>query len=145
MSHLGLNRCKNLKTGYHFNLEVAEPVALDASVVIPVGSRAVCEVTHVKDKGMWGKSGKIKGRILYVRVGDRQIRLTGQMDDKGVAGTAGVVGAVALMPVAGFFMTGTSARIPAGSIVTAYVEEDLPVSFANAAPTPLVVPATPVN
>lgn len=136
---------KHLKTGYRFNLEVSEPVAVDGNVVIPVGSRAVGEVTHVKNKGMWGKSGKIEARILYVRVGDRQIRLTGQMDDKGVTGTAGVVGAVALMPVAGFFMTGTSARIPAGSIVTAYVEEDLPVSFTNAAPAPLVVSATPAN
>jgi len=94
---------------------------------------------------MWGKSGKIEARILYVRVADRHIRLTGQLDVKGVTGTAVVVGAVALMPVAGFFMTGTSARIPVGAIVTAYVEEDLPVSFTNAAPAPLVVCATPAT
>lgn len=132
---------KKLKQGHRFNLETSDAVLVDGNVVIPAGSRAVGEVTHVKNKGMWGKSGKIEGRILYVRVGDRQIRLTGQLDDKGVTGTAGVVGAAVLLPVAGFFMTGTSARIPVGAGLNAFVEEDLPVSFSGTSPAPLVVNA----
>jgi hypothetical protein len=131
---------KKLKTGYRFNLEVSAPVSVGGQVVIPVGSRAVGEVTHVKNKGMWGKSGAIEARILYVRVNDTQIRLTGQMDDKGVSGTAGVVGAVVVAPVIGFFVTGTSAKIPIGANVTAYVEEDQPVSFVLSPPAPLEVP-----
>lgn len=135
---------KKLKNGYRFNLETTAAVMVDGREVIPVGSRAVGEVTNVKNKGMWGKSGKIEARLLYVRVGDRQIRLAGQLDDKGVTGTAGVVGSVALLPVAGFFMTGTSARIPIGANVTGYVEEDAPIAFAAAA-APIVVQAPPAS
>ena len=73
-------------------------------------------MTDIRNKGMWGKSGGINARVLYVRVDGRQIRLTGQVDDKGVTGTAGVVGALVVIPVAGFFVTRTSARIPVGAI-----------------------------
>ena len=98
---------------------------------------ATGEVTDVRYKGMWGKSGGINGRVLSVRVGDRQIRLTGAFDDKGTTGTAGVVAAIVFIPVAGFFVTGTSARIPMGSFVKAFLDEDI----AIAAAAPLVVAA----
>jgi hypothetical protein len=39
-----------------------------------------------------------------------------------------VVAAVALLPVAGFFVTGTSANIPAGSGVKAFLDEDLKIA-----------------
>lgn len=134
---------KELRVGDRFNLEVAEPVTVDGVTVIPVGSPAIGEITSVRNKGMWGKSGAIEVRMLYTTVNGRQIRLSGATDDKGVTGTAGVVGAVVLLPIAGFFLTGTSAVIPAGSSVTGFVQEDVPLSFAKAAePAPMVVGAT---
>lgn len=127
---------KKLKVGARFDLEVVEPVSAGADLVIPAGSRAVGEVTSVRNKGMWGKSGKIEARLLYVRANGVQIRLTGALDDKGTTGTAGVVGAAAVLPIAGFFLTGTSANIPAGTNVTGYLEEDiaLPLAAGGAAP-----------
>lgn len=133
---------KKLRVGDRFNLEVAEPVKVDGVTVIPVGSPATGEITSVRNKGMWGKSGAIEVRMLYTTVNGRQIRLSGATDDKGVTGTAGVVGAVVLLPIAGFFLTGTSAVIPAGSSITGFVQEDVPLSFAKAAePAPMVVGA----
>lgn len=131
---------KTLKVGHRFNLEVASPVILNGITVVPEGSPALGEVTDVRNKGMWGKSGKINARVLWVRANGRQIRLSGQLDDKGVTGTAGVVGAVLVAPIAGFFITGTSAEIPAGAILTAYLDEDLPLSFFQ---QPAASPATP--
>ena len=130
---------KALRVGHRFQLEVADPVLVNGRVVIPAGSPATGEVTDVRNKGMWGKSGRINARLLYVRVGDRQIRLTGQFDDRGTTGTAGVVGAVAFVPVAGFFVTGTSARVPLGAPVNAFIDEDVPVAFATAAPNSTLV------
>lgn len=131
---------KKLRVGQRFQLEVAEDVRLGDLTVIPAGSPAVGEVTDVRNKGMWGKSGRIGAQLLYMRVGGRQIRLSGQLDDKGVTGTAGVVGAVAFVPVAGFFMTGTSASIPLGAPVSGFLDEDVPVVIGSAAvPQPLVV------
>lgn len=132
---------KKLKTGYRFHLEVSENVLVEGHIVVPAGTPAFGEVTDVRNKGMWGKSGHINARVLYALVNGRQIRLTGNFDDKGVTGTAGVVGAVAFVPVAGFFMTGTSAKLAVGTPVKAFVDEDVPLSFGTAAPAPMTVPA----
>lgn len=131
---------KMLKVGRRFNLELAEPVSVNGQVVIPAGARGVGEVTEVRNKGMWGKSGGINARLVSLNAGDRTIRITGTIDDKGKTGTAGVVASVALIPLAGFFVTGTSARIPMGSTVAGFTDEDLPLAFA-AAPAPMAVPA----
>lgn len=133
---------KAAKVGQRFQLEVAVAVEIDGIVVIPAGTPAWGELTSVRNKGMWGKSGKLEARLLYMRVNGRQIRLTGNFDDKGVTGTAGVVGAVALIPVAGFFMTGTSAIFPLGGGVGGFVDEDVVLAFKQTGPAPLEVPVS---
>lgn len=137
---------KDLRVGYRFQMEVAEAIVVNGVTVIPAGSPATGEVTDVRNKGMWGKSGKINARPLFVRANGRQIRLTGQMDDKGVTGTAAVVGAVVLLPLAGFFMTGTSAEIPVGAPISAFIDEDVPFAVSAAvAPAPMAVPQRPMR
>jgi hypothetical protein len=123
---------KKLRIGQRIRMAVASDVRLGSAVVIPAGSIAEGEVTDVRNKGMWGKSGRIEARALRVRIGDRLVRLSGAFDDKGVTGTAGVVAAIAFVPVAGFFVTGTSATIPAGAGVKAFLDEDLTLSIPQA-------------
>ena len=138
---------KKLRVGQRFRMETAEPVMVQGVTVIPVGSPAVGEITDVRNKGMWGKSGHLGARILYVTVNGRQIRLTGAFDDKGVAGGVGAVAvsAIVFLP-AGFFMTGTSAMVPVGSTFKGFVDEDVPLAIANAAPAPLMIgaPVAPI-
>ena len=138
---------KKLRVGQRFHLETSEPILVQGITVIPVGSPAVGEITDVRNKGMWGKSGHLAARVLYLTVNGRQVRLSGAFDDKGVAGGVGAVAvsAIVFWP-AGFFMTGTSAMVPAGSIIKSFTDEDVPLSFASAAPTPLTVgaPAAPL-
>jgi hypothetical protein len=139
---------KKLRVGQRFRMETAEPVVVQGVTVIPVGSPAVGEITDVRNKGMWGKSGHLSARILYATVNGRQIRLSGAFDDKGVAGGIGAVAVSALVFLpAGFFMTGTSARIPMGAAVKGFVDEDVPLAIAAAAPAPLEVaaPAAPLG
>lgn len=131
---------KRARVGQRFRLEVASPVEVNGVVVIPVGSPAEGEITSVRNKGMWGKSGHLEARLLYVRVNGRQIRLSGTFDDKGKTGTAGVVGAVAFVPVAGFFLTGTSATIPMGAGIPAFIDEDIELAFKDKKPAPMEVP-----
>ncbi len=137
---------KAAKVGQRFQLEVAAPVEVNGVVVIPAGTPAWGEITEVRNKGMWGKSGKLNAKLLYLRVNGRQIRLTGAFDDKGTTGTAGVVGAIAVLPIAGFFMTGTSAELPAGAAVNGFVDEDIELAMAATAPPMTVpVPAAPMQ
>lgn len=143
---------KNLRVGQRFQMETAEDISVNGQVVIPAGSPATGEVTTVRNKGMWGKSGGINARLLFVRANGQQIRLAGQMDDKGKTGTAGVVGAIAFVPLAGFFVTGSSAEIPLGAPVNGFVDEDVQVAFAaGTVPAPMMVvpaaatvPTTPI-
>lgn len=138
---------KQLRVGHRFQLESSEPVIINGVNVIPVGSPAVGEVTSVRNKGMWGKSGHLGARILYVTVNGRQIRLSGAFDDKGVAGGIGAVAvsAIVFLP-AGFFMTGTSALVPAGTIIKSFVDEDVPLAMpvVPLAPLPVAVPPAPL-
>lgn len=135
---------KKLRVGQHFRMETAEPVIVQGVTVIPVGSPAVGEITDVRNKGMWGKSGHFGARILHVSVNGRQIRLSGSFDDKGVAGGIGAaaMSAIVFLP-AGFFMTGTSAKLPIGAAVKGFVDEDIPLAMAVAPPEPMVVGTTP--
>jgi len=138
-----LNSKRN-RVGERFDMEVQESVQLNGQTVIPAGTRAVGEITLRKGKGMWGKSGKLEFRPLYVRLGDRQIRISANATrDKGKAGTVGVVAAVAFIPIAGFLVTGTSARIPAQTPVVAQLDEDVPVMFSVAATPVAAVLAAP--
>ena len=143
MSEALTTKGKNLKVGYRFQMETAEPVMVNGQIVIPVGSPVTGEVTDVRNKGMWGKSGRIGARVLFVRANGRQIRMTGQLDDKGTTGTGGVVASVALLPVAGFFTTGTSANIPLGAPINAFIDEDVALTFAVPVANPMVVAASP--
>jgi hypothetical protein len=133
---------KKLRVGHRFRLETTAPVVVQGVTVIPAGSPAMGEVTEVRNKGGWGKSGKLAARVLYVTVNGRQIRLTGAFDDKGVAGGVGAVAVSALVFLpAGFFMTGTSARVPMGSPVKGFVDEDVQLAMASAGAAPMVVSA----
>jgi hypothetical protein len=123
-------------------MEVSSSLTQNGVVIIPAGTPVIGEVTQVRNKGMWGKSGYIGARVISLRLGDRQIRLTGSFDDKGVTGTGGVVAAVAFIPIAGFITTGTSAFIPMGAPVKSFLDED--VAFTAPVQAPLVATAVQV-
>ena len=132
------------KVGDRPRMEVAENVTVDGVTVIPQGTPVTGELTAVRNKGMWGKSGKIEGRVLNLSLNGRTVRMSGAFDDKGVTGTAGVVAAVALVPIVGFFVTGTSARIPANSQISAYVDEDVVFTVAPTAVQKPIEVAAPI-
>lgn len=122
---------KKLKPGYRFQMEVAEPLRLNNQIIIPSGTPAIGEVTEVRNKGLWGKAGYIEARAISMRTGGRTIRLSGSFNDKGAAGTD-------IIPVVGFFTPGSSATIGSGSIVKAFLDEDIVV-----AQPPAPAPAKP--
>ena len=116
---------KGLKVGQRVQLEVAQDVLLNGRVVIPARSPVEGVLTHVRNKGMWGKSGAIQLQIKSVTINGTNIRLKGDMDSRGETGTAGVVGAIAILPIAGFFVTGTSAEMPLNMPGRAFLDQDI--------------------
>ena len=130
-------------------MEVAEAVKVGDTIVIPVGSPAVGELVDVRYKGMWGRSGRIVGRVLTVDANGRTVRMSGTFDTNGGSGTAAAVvtSAIVFLP-AGFFMTGKSAAFTAGSIVRGFIDEDIPLTFvprvvSTTQPMAVSAPAAP--
>ena len=122
---------KTLKVGQIVRLEVAEDVMLNGRVAIPARSPVEGVLTEVRNKGMWGKSGAIHLHINSVSINGTTIRLKGEMDTRGETGTAGVVGAVVALPVAGFFVTGTSAEMPLNMPGRAFLDQDIALAPAS--------------
>ena len=125
-------------------MEVAEAVVINNVTIIPAGSPAVGELTDVRYKGMWGKSGRIVGRVLNVNANGRTIRLSGMFDSKGGSGTVGAIAVSAIVfAPAGFFMTGKSAEMPAGTTVRGFIDADVPLTYTpqstSAQPAPMII------
>jgi hypothetical protein len=135
---------KTLKVGQPVRLEVAQDVLLNGRVAIPARSPVEGVLTHVRNKGMWGKSGAIRLDITSVDINGTKIRLTGAMDSRGETGTAGVVGAIVVLPVAGFFVTGTSAEMPLNMPGRAFLDQDIALApAANLVPAAAAAEAAP--
>jgi len=133
---------KNLKPGRRFQMATAGDVIVNGVIVIPSGTPATGEVVEVRNKGMWGKSGFIGAKVVGMNLNGRHVRLTGSFDDKGVTGTAGVVSSIALVPIAGFFVTGTSALLPMGGQVKGFLDEDIHFRAVAATPTVMDIPTS---
>lgn len=112
-------------------MEVAQDILLNGQVVIPARSPVEGVLTEVRNKGMWGKSGAIRLHIKSVNVNGTNVRLKGDMDTRGETGTAGVVGAIAILPVAGFFVTGTSAEMPLNMPGRAFLDQDIALASSR--------------
>lgn len=134
------------RTGERFDLEVAEDVMLGGVVVIPRGSPATGEITRVKRKGMWGRSGRLETRLLSVRANGMLIPISGTVAERGDTGTAGVVASIVVLPIAGFFVTGTSAVLPVGTGFNGHTDTDIAIAIdpsllpASAAAVAVVAP-----
>ena len=130
LSEMLTTKGKSLKVGQIVRLEVAQDVLLNGRVVIPARSPVEGILTEVRNKGMWGKSGAIHLQMTSVSINGIAVRLKGDMDTRGQTGTAGVVGAIVVLPLAGFFVTGTSAEMPLNMPGRAFLDQDIALASA---------------
>lgn len=133
---------KDNKAGERIYFTVAETMSFRGQVVIPAGAVAVGEVARSDGNGYLGKKGKIDINLLYVETPSGPVRLSGGANNQGTSGLIPSVATIVLVSPLGYLIRGTSAHIPPGTPVRAYLAEDL--RFAAAAPVPAVA-ATPVQ
>ena len=116
---------KDNKPGDRIYLDVAENVTFRGQVVIPTGSVAVAEIARADRNGHFGKKGKIDLKLLYAQTPWGPVRLDGHQSKEGKSGTAASIATIAFVSVLGFLVHGTSATIPFGTTVKAYLAEPL--------------------
>ncbi len=122
-----------LDVGYKFALTVAADVMLGDQIVIPKGTPASGEVTWLTGKGAFGKSGKMEVELRSIDLNGRRIPITGKYRQEGEGNTVATIASVALLWPAAPFVTGKSARIPAGREFKAFTSAPIPVVLASAA------------
>jgi hypothetical protein len=120
---------KSARQGETVSFSTTHDVLLDEFVVIPAGTRVVGEITWVSGKGMFGKSGKFELEVRYIDLGGRRIPLEGKFRQEGDGNTVATIGAVVVVPVAGFFVTGKSGVMPKGRELTVYTAQPIPVTL----------------
>jgi hypothetical protein len=129
---------KDNKSGEKIYLDVTESVIFRGQVVIPAGSVAVGEVASAERNGYFGQKGKINIRLSYVQTPWGPVKLQGNQYKEGKSGTAASVATIAFVSVLGFLIHGTSATIPYGTKVQAYLAE--PLAFTTSPEQSIAAP-----
>ena len=112
-----------------FELEVVDDVLLNGEPIIPRGSRAVGEMVEVRPKAHWGRSGGILASLVSVRINGRVVPLAGTLHAAGDSvGVGGVSNAGPFLSPFGYFVSGTSATIPAGTLILGVTSANLPLA-----------------
>lgn len=94
--------------------------APDGRIAIPAGARGEGEVVHAARKSWGGRAGELLLAARFVEVGGQRIQLEAMQvarsgnQQVGAAFVAGVA-----IPIASFFVTGTSAEVAAGQLAQA--------------------------
>ena len=122
---------KDARQGQLIEMTVADDVRVNQLLVIPKGTRGVAQVSRVVERGMFGKAGKLEVRVLYAELGGRRVRLDGRSSEKGENRAGATAVAVVLVGAFGGFVNGQNAVIPAGTMLSGYVYEDLPLKAAQ--------------
>ena len=74
---------KTAQEGDRFTFSLAEDVRLPDGTVLPAGYRGVGEITDARSNGMLGRTGKLRIRLDYLKVGDDEIPLRAVRGMKG--------------------------------------------------------------
>jgi len=111
-----------LKADEVFALSVAHDVMAGNRVAIPQGTPAQGRVVWREGKGGWGKAAQIGFAIEWLEIHGRRVPLSGSFRAAGKRnGPARYAG------LAGIFVTGKSAIVPAGQEFVATTRDPLPI------------------
>ncbi len=112
--------------GEIFYMSVVDDVSIDGTIIIPRGSRGVGEILSVIGRGGFGKSGKIEVKLNFVEVRGKRYEMEGAHLQKGKGqGNLAAAGVILAGPVAGIFIKGEEADIPAGTRLTFRTKDDI--------------------
>lgn len=126
------------KRGDRFPITLMNDLWLGNRIAVPAGTRGVGEVIHAAGKGFGGRAGELIVTARYLEFEGRRIRLGHfRLGAAGADNATTAIFATMAAPVAGLFVTGTSATIGLGQFAQARIAEDFPLSaqaVSNKAP-----------
>jgi len=102
-----------------------EDLKVGESVVVAKGAHAVATVTDAKKAGMMGKPGELSVQMQYLVAGSNHVRIRGTKGREGDSKTGATVALTVLFGPIGLIKHGKNVDIPAGTSLTAYVDQDI--------------------
>lgn len=106
------------------NMTLADDLKVGDVVVLRKGAPAVATVTNAHKAGMMGKPGELSIRLEYVKSDDQRLRLRGNKGKEGEGKVGATVALTVLFGPIGLIKHGKNVDIPAGTPLTAYVDQD---------------------
>jgi len=111
----------------------SDPVELLLDADLKVGdtlvaakdTHAVATVSVAKKAGMLGKPGELSVQLQYLMVGGNRVHLRGTKGREGDSRTGATVALTVLFGPIGLIKHGKNVDIPAGTSLTAYVDQDI--------------------
>lgn len=95
------------------------------SIVVPKGAHAVATVSEAHKAGMMGKPGELNVQMQYLIVGSNHVRIRGTQGREGQSKTGATVALTVVFGPVGLIKHGKNVVIPAGTPLTAYVDQDV--------------------
>jgi hypothetical protein len=102
-----------------------EDVKVGDTVVVARGAHAVATVSAAKRAGMMGKPGELSVQLQYLVVGSNHVHLRGTKGREGESKTGATVALTVIFGPIGLIKHGKNVEIPAGTPLTAYVDQDI--------------------
>lgn len=102
-----------------------EDLKVGDSVVVEKGAHALATVTTAKKAGMMGRPGDLAVQIQYLVVGSNRVHIRGTKGREGDSRTGAAVALTVLFGPIGLIKHGKNVEIPAGTPLTAYVDQDI--------------------
>lgn len=102
-----------------------DDLKVGSSIIVPKGAHAVATVTDAKKAGMMGKPGELSVQMQYLVSGSNHVRIRGTKGREGDSKTGATVALTVLFGPIGLIKHGKDVDIPAGTALTAYVDQDI--------------------
>ena len=102
-----------------------EDMKVGETVVVAKGAHAVATVSSAKKAGMMGKPGELNVQLQYLVVGSNHVHLRGTKGREGESKTGATVALTVIFGPIGLIKHGKNVDIPAGTALTAYVDQDI--------------------
>jgi len=121
----GKSDSKTANEGDPVEFLLDEDVKAGDAVVVAKGAHAVATVSAAKKAGMMGKPGELSVQLQYLVVGGNHVHLRGTKGREGESKTGTTVALTVLFGPIGLIKHGKNVDIPAGTPLTAYVDQDI--------------------
>lgn len=118
---------KHAVIGERVELTVAEELAVDGWVVVPKGTRVLGTVKVGKKRERVDNSHDLLVEIDYIAMSGKHVKLGGRQAGQGKVNKGAAVASTAALGLSGLLlaMDARTAQIPEGTIVKAWVDEDV--------------------